>query len=241
MTFIFSPLPKLTGHGEMKLFLSRLLNLCSITTTTVVILKVSQPDFSVNNLSLLHINNTHTHTYSSDSHVELLWPQGDPDEAAREVSLLLFQQVLALVQHDVEHSRSLDGLPGRLKLQGHLQLADSEVVAKVVRDGGDGTERVSGDGAVELGHAGWIQLPAHQLQVAQVPEAVRGVTKCQAGLTAGCGRGAAMVVGCHSLYRRVQMDQENYAPKINSLLIYCGKTNEFLQMYVCSMCIIFAI
>ena len=134
-----------------------------------------------------------------DSHIELLWPQGDSDEAAWEVSLLFLQQVLPLVQGDVEHPRPLARLPGRLKLQRHLQLAHRIVVAEVVGDGGDGAERVGGDGTVELGHAGRVQLPAHQLQVAQVPEAIRGFAEGQAGLSAGGGGGPPVVVGRHSL------------------------------------------
>lgn len=36
-------------------------------------------------------------SYPCDSHIELLWAQGDSDEAPGEVSLLLLQQVFALV------------------------------------------------------------------------------------------------------------------------------------------------
>lgn len=72
-------------------------------------------------------------------------------------------------------------------------------MAEVVGDGGDGAERVGGDGTVELGHAGRVQLSAHQLQVAQVPEAVWGVTQGQAGLAAGGGGGPPVVVSRHSL------------------------------------------
>lgn len=143
-------------------------------------------------------------SHPCDSHIELLWPQGDSDEAAGEVSLLPLQQVFALVQSDVEHARPLSWLPGRLKVERHLQLANREVVAKVVGDGGDGTERVGGDGSVKLGHAGRVQLPAHQLQVAQVPEAVRGVAEGQAGFAAGGGGGPPVVVGSHSLQGEVK-------------------------------------
>lgn len=103
------------------------------------------------------------------------------------------------MQSDVEHARPLTRMPGLLKLERHLQLADSEVVAKIVGDGGDGAERVGGDGSVELGHACRVQLPAHQLQVAQVPESVRGVTESQAGFAAGSSRGPPVVVGNNSL------------------------------------------
>ncbi len=142
-------------------------------------------------------------SHPCDSYIELLWPQGDSDEAAREVSLLPLQQVFALVQSDVEHARSLCRLPGWLKLERHLQLTDCEVVAKVVGDGRDGTEWVGGDGSVKLGHASWVQLPAHQLQVAQVPEAIRGVAEGQAGFAAGGGGGPPVVVGSHSLQGEV--------------------------------------
>lgn len=111
--------------------------------------------------------------YPCDSYIDLFRPQRNSNEAAGEVSLLLLQQVLALVQGDVEQPRPLAGVSGRLELQGDLQLAHREVVAEIVGDGGDGAERVGGNGAVELGHPRGVQLPAHQLQVAQVPETVR--------------------------------------------------------------------
>lgn len=133
--------------------------------------------------------------YPRDSYIDLFRPQRNSNEAAGEVSLLLLQQVLALVQGDVEQPRPLAGVPGRLELQGDLQLAHREVVAEVVGDGGDGAERVGGNGAVELGHPRGVQLPAHQLQVAQVPETVRRFAQRQAGLAAGCGGRSPMVVG----------------------------------------------
>lgn len=89
-------------------------------------------------------------------------------------------------------------MSGWLELEGHLQLADCEVVSEVVGYGGDGAERVSGYRSVELGH-GRVQLPAHQLQVAQVPETIRDVTEGQAGLAAGCGGGSPMVIGSRPL------------------------------------------
>lgn len=95
--------------------------------------------------------------------------------------------------------RPLARVGGRLEGQRHLQLAHREVVAKVVGDGGDGTERVGGDGAVQLSTAAGVQLPAHQIQVAQLPQAVRGVAQCQAGLAAGGGGCSPVVVGGHSL------------------------------------------
>lgn len=101
---------------------------------------------------------------------------------------------------DVESSHSLPWLPAWLKLQRHLQLANCEVMAKIVGNGGDGAERVGGDGTVELGHAGGIQFPAHQLKVAQVLEAIWGVTQGQAGFAAGGVGGSPVVVGRHSLY-----------------------------------------
>lgn len=132
--------------------------------------------------------------------VELLGPQGDSDEAAGEVSLLPLQQVLALMQADVQGpSRPLTWVGGRLEGQRHLQLAHREVVAEVVGDRGDGTERVCGDRAVQLGDAAGVQLPTHQLQVAQLPEAVWGVAQRQAGLAAGGGGCSPVVVGGHSL------------------------------------------
>lgn len=106
------------------------------------------------------------------------------------------------MQSDVEQSCPLAGVSGRLELHGDLQLAHREVVAEIVGDGGDGAERVGGNGAVELGHPGGIQLPAHQLQVAQVPESVRSVAQRQAGLAAGRGGGSPMVVGSDSLRER---------------------------------------
>lgn len=144
-------------------------------------------------------------THPRDANIQLLRPQRDSDEAAWEVSLLPLQQVFALVQGDVQQSHSLPRLPGGFELQCHLQLPHGEVVAKVVGDGGDGAERVRGDGAVQLGQAGRVQFPAHQLQVAQVPEHIRGVTQGQAGLTAGGGRSPPVVVRSHSL----QGDEEN--------------------------------
>lgn len=84
-------------------------------------------------------------SYPGDSHIKLLWPQGDSDETAGEVSLLLLQQVFALVQSDVEHSHSLALQPGRLELERHLQLSDCVVVSEIIGDGGDRAERVSGD------------------------------------------------------------------------------------------------
>lgn len=93
----------------------------------------------------------------------------------------------------------MEQLPRCVELQGHFKLADREVVTEVVCDGGDGAERVGGDGAVELSQARWVQLPAHQLQVAQLPERVGGVAEGQAGFTAGGGGGAPVVDGRHSL------------------------------------------
>lgn len=137
--------------------------------------------------------------YPCDSNIELFRAQGHSDEAAWEVSLFPLQQVFALVQSDVEHSRALARMSGRLKLQRDLQLADCEVVAEIVGYGGDWAEWVGGDGSVKLGHACRVQLPAHQLQVAQVPEAIWGVTEGQAGFSAGGVGGSPMVVGSHSL------------------------------------------
>lgn len=142
-------------------------------------------------------------TYPCDSYIEFLWPQGDSNEATREVSLFPLQQVFALVQSDVEHTRPLARMSERLKLERHLQLADHVVVAEIVGYGGDGAEWVGGDGSVKLGHASRVQLPAHQLQVAQVPETVRSVTEGQAGFTAGGGGGSPVVVGSHSLQEKL--------------------------------------
>lgn len=104
------------------------------------------------------------------------------------------------MQGDVEQ------LPTLLQLQRHFQLAHCEVMAEVVGDGGDWAERVGGDGPVELSHAGRVQLPAHQLQVAQVPETIRGVTKGQTRLATGRRGGAPMVVGCCSLQGEKKWD-----------------------------------
>lgn len=112
------------------------------------------------------------------------------------------------MQRDVEHSRPLARMPGRLELERHLQLADREVVAEVVGDGGDGAERVGGDGSVKLGHAVRVQLPAHQLQVAQVPETVRGVAEGQAGFAAGGDGGSPVVVGSHSLQGGIKLKDQ---------------------------------
>lgn len=147
-------------------------------------------------------------SYPCDSHIDLFRPQRNSNEAAGEVSLLLFQQVFALVQSDVEQSCPLAaGVSGWFELQGDLELPHREVVAEIVGDGGDGAERVSGNRAVKLGHPGGIQLPAHQLQVTQVPETVRCVTQGQAGFAAGCGGGSPMVVGGHSLQEKAVKDQ----------------------------------
>lgn len=137
--------------------------------------------------------------YPRDSYIDLFRPQRNSNEAAGEVSLLLFQQVFALVQSHVEQSCPLAGVSGRLELQGDLQLAHREVVAEIVGDGGDGAEGVGGNRAVKLSHPGGVQLPAHQLQVAQVPESVRSVAQGQARLAAGGGGGSPMVVGSDSL------------------------------------------
>lgn len=110
------------------------------------------------------------------------------------------------MQSDVQHSCALARITRRLELERHLQLADCEVVAEIVGDGGDGAERVGGDGAVKLSHAGRVQLPAHQLQVAQLPETVGGVTEGQAGFAAGGGGGSPVVVGSHSLR---ETDEDN--------------------------------
>lgn len=103
------------------------------------------------------------------------------------------------MQSDVEHSRALGRMSRRLKLERDLQLADCEVVAEIVGYGGDWAEWVGGDGSVKLGNACRVQLPAHQLQVAQVPEAIWGVTEGQAGFSAGGVGGSPMIVGSHSL------------------------------------------
>lgn len=103
------------------------------------------------------------------------------------------------MQSNVEHSRPLAWMPGLLKLKRHLQLANREVMAEVVGDGGDGAERVGGDGSVKLCHASRVQLSAHQLQVAQLPETIWGVTEGQAGFAAGGSGGPPVVVGSHSL------------------------------------------
>lgn len=165
------------------------------------------------------INNTNTNAcqddsrgesfpYPRDSYIDLFRPQRNSDEAAGEVSLLLFQQVFALVQSDVEQSCPMAGVSGWLELQGDLELPHREVVAEIVGDGGDGAERVGGHRAVKLGHPGGIQLPAHQLQVTQVPETVRSVAQGQAGFAAGCGGGSPMVVGSHSLQeKRVKVNR----------------------------------
>lgn len=59
--------------------------------------------------------------YPCDSHIDLFRPQRNSNEAAGEVSLLLFQQVFALVQSDVEQSCPLaTGVSGWLELQGDL-------------------------------------------------------------------------------------------------------------------------
>lgn len=104
------------------------------------------------------------------------------------------------MQADVQGpSRPLSRVDGRLESQRHLQLANCKVVAEVVCDGGDGAERVGGDGSVQLSPAAGVQLPTHQLQVAQLPEAIRGVAQRQAGLAAGGGGCSTVVVGGHSL------------------------------------------
>lgn len=58
--------------------------------------------------------------YPCDSYIDLLRPQRNSNEAAGEVSLLLFQQIFALVQSDVEQSCPLAGVWGWLELQGDL-------------------------------------------------------------------------------------------------------------------------
>lgn len=103
------------------------------------------------------------------------------------------------MQSEVEHSRPLAWMSERLELEGHLQLTDCEVMAEIVGYGGDGAEGVGGDRSIKLGHASRVQLPAHQLQVAQVPETIWGITEGQAGFTAGGGGGSPVVVGSHSL------------------------------------------
>lgn len=147
--------------------------------------------------------------YPGDSNAELLWPQGDSDEAAGEVSLLPLQQVFALVQGDLKNPCPLARMPGWLKLKGHLQLANREVVAEVVGDGRDGAEGVGGDGSVQLGRPVRVHLPAHQLQVAQVSEPIRGVAIGQAGLAAGGGGGSPVVGGNRSLQEGVRGEMGN--------------------------------
>lgn len=102
----------------------------------------------------------------------------------------------------MEQPGPLAGVSGWLELQGDLQLAHGEVVAEIVGDRGDGAERVGGNRTVKLGHPSGIQLPAHQLQVTQVPEGVWSVTQGQAGFATGRSGGSPMVVGCHSLRER---------------------------------------
>ena len=167
------------------------------------------------NINLKYYYHTHAHTHPGDAHVEFFRNQGDPDKAAGEVPFLLLQQVLALVQGDVEHPRPRPW--SGLILQGHLQLPHCVVVPKIVADGGNRAERVGGHGAVE-GHdpTGRVhQVPAHQLQVSQVPQPIRGVHQLQAGLTTqvGGGGGPSVVVGDHSLRTRTT---QNYTSTLAS-------------------------
>lgn len=118
------------------------------------------------------------------------------------------------MQSHVEQSCPLAGVSGRLELQGDLQLAHREVVAEIVGDGGDGAERVGGNRAVKLSHPGGIQLPAHQLQVTQVPESVRSVAQGQARLAAGRGGGSPVVVGSDSLRERGSKVKGTLAKKL---------------------------